>query len=209
MNDSLSSWIPSSYLKETSLVALKKSFQNNTPFPHLNLQNFFREEKIKKIGEALHQETFFPKNSDLFQFHQTNDFKGSRNKVIIGLRTFLCSPEFVDFMQKITGLTLRSTIIDLHATLYRDTDYLLCHDDQLEGRKIAFMIYLSMLTKKDGGSLQLLSSKNKKPDSVVKEIYPCYNSFVFFKVSPTSFHAVDEVIGNIPRLAMGGWLHGR
>mgnify|MGYP003342408719 CR=1 FL=1 len=43
--------------------------------------------------------------------------------------------------------------VDLFASLYQDTDFLLPHDDKLESRKIAFIIYLSNLEKKDGGEV--------------------------------------------------------
>ena len=92
--------------------------------------------------------------------------------------------------------------------MYSDTCYLLCHDDDLEGRKIAFTLYLSNLTQPEGGSLCLFSSKNKFPERIIKKLEPKLNSLVIFEVSKTSFHEVEEVIAKKQRIALGGWLHG-
>src|SRR3989344_9386754 len=104
-------------------------------------------------------------------------------------------------MQKITGLKLNGQI-DLFCSLYQDTDYLLVHDDQLKGRKIAFMIYLNDLTEKDGGALALYDNKDKVPNKITKIVLPRLNSFVFFEVSPISFHSVEEVISKKQRIAL-------
>ena len=38
------------------------------------------------------------------------------------------------------------------------TDYLLCHDDQLEGRRIAFIFYLAQdWTAQDGGLIYFMT----------------------------------------------------
>lgn len=44
------------------------------------------------------------------------------------------------------------------------TDYLLCHDDQLENRKIAFILYLteSDWSNEDGGQLELFKCSSCK-----------------------------------------------
>lgn len=42
---------------------------------------------------------------------------------------------------------------------YEYTDTLLCHDDELEGRRIAFILYLVPYWKKeDGGALDLFDT---------------------------------------------------
>lgn len=43
-------------------------------------------------------------------------------------------------------------------------DYLLCHDDQLENRKIAFILYLTEneWSEKDGGQLELFKCDSGK-----------------------------------------------
>ena len=103
------------------------------------------------------------------------------------------------------GVRLKRNILDLHGSLYKDTDFLLCHDDQLEGRKIAFLFYLSDLTEKDGGALAFYS----KDFRTAKHIIPKFNTFACFEVSPISYHEVQEVVTDKQRIAIAGWFHGR
>src|SRR3989344_6752066 len=108
------------------------------------------------------------KQADLFQFSQTNDLVGTKNKILSAFRSILCSPDFLKALSVISGIELKPNTIDIAGTLYQDTDFLLCHDDQLEGRAIAFLYYLSDLDPMEGGRLLLYNSKNKKPSAVVK-----------------------------------------
>lgn len=212
MKNNLREWIDESYVKQKT-DTLKNQFISNIPFPHLVLLDFFNPQKAVDILKALAQEPMEEKEADLFKFMQTKDLVGTNNKVLTEFRSFLCSDNFVSFMEKITGLKLKRGVIDLHGTLYQDTDFLLCHDDQLEGRKIAFLFYLSNLTEKDGGSLNLFNSKEDKqkklmPTTVAKKIIPQFNTFAFFEVSHKSFHEVEEVVSPVQRIAIGGWFHG-
>jgi len=134
---------------------------------------------------------------------QTQDFRTNNDKVIKSFMNLLSSNEFGDFMNSITGLKF-SNIVDLSANMYQNTDFLLCHDDRLEDRKVAFMIYLSSLTKKDGGALNLFD----KEENVAKSLRPSFNTFLLFKVSKKSFHVVEEVVNDIQRIALTGWFHG-
>ena len=96
--------------------------------------------------------------------------------------------------------------------IYLIADTLLCHDDELEGRRIAFIFYLvdEDWTGEDGGCLDLFSvDGNNQPAGVVKSLVPQWNSFAFFAVTPTSFHQVSEVLAkNKCRLSVSGWFHG-
>lgn len=211
MNDTMASLLEQ-WLNKKILVADKehfKIFKDNKPFQHLEITNFFQAEKIADILEALTKEEFYEKNADLFSFKQTQDFITTKEKTLQEIRAMLTSTEFTKYMEAITGLQLKEETIDLHATLYEDTDYLLCHDDKLEGRAIAFIVYLSDLEENDGGSLNLFAAREQKPTNVIKRIIPKINSFVFFHVTPTSFHEVSEMLVDKQRIALGGWFHGR
>jgi Rps23 Pro-64 3,4-dihydroxylase Tpa1-like proline 4-hydroxylase len=92
----------------------------------------------------------------------------------------------------------------MSAFIYDDTDYLLPHDDRLEGRKIAYVVQVGdNFAKEDGGALQLLEGKK-----VVKSISPSYNAFTIFKVSSKSWHQVQEVLSSKKRVSFAGWFHG-
>lgn len=204
----LSNWLNPQHIQKKTIQDYKKRFLNNSPFPHLEIHDFLKEEKILSLIKALEKEEFLEKESDLFKFMQTHDFATTDNLVLQELRSFLSSKEFLSFMKDITELPLKEESIDLSSSLYQNTDYLLPHDDRLEGRKIAFMLYLSTLNEKDGGKLIFYKTKGSIPREEEKAIIPKRNTFVFFKVSEKSFHEVEEVITNTQRITIGGWFHG-
>lgn len=203
----LTDWINPHYLKENIVNDLQLQFRKNKPFSYLELPGFFNEEKMRLLLKSLHQEKFILKNSDLFTFLQTNDFKGTRNRTLQQFRLLLSSPEFVNYLSVVTGTKLKKNI-DISGTVYNNTHYLLPHDDQVEDRKIAYFLYLSTLAKKDGGKLLLYASRNNEPTAVAHQILPTFNTFSFFKVSSKSFHEVEEVITNKQRVTITGWFHG-
>ncbi len=203
----LRSWINPQYLQEKKVTEIKTKFIKNKPFPHVVLPSFFNEEQVVLLLKALVKEPFNEKYADLFKFMQTNDLKGTKNKTLALFRDVLYSKAFVQYIRCITDLPLKEKPVDLAATLYQDTDYLLCHDDQLEGRKLAFLLYLSEMEEGEGGSLNLFSAKKGTPAKMVTQITPKFNTFAFFEVSPLSFHEVEEVTVDKQRIAIGGWFH--
>ncbi len=199
-------WIKKEHLENKE--ALKSTFQNATPYPHIQIADFLIEEQLERVFEALLQEQFIQKRSDLFQFKQTNDLVSTQNETLKEFYEFLSSNEFSTFMQDITGLALKEGANNVAGTLYEDTDYLLIHDDQLDQRKIAYLLYLTDLDEETGGSLELYDQENNTPTKIAKKLYPQTNMFTFFEVSEISYHAVEEVV-DAQRLAIGGWLHGQ
>lgn len=70
---------------------------------------------------------------------------------------------------------------------------LLCHDDELEGRRIAYILYLvdEDWAPEDGGGLDLFQvDSNDQPNKIVATVQPVWNSLAFFAVTPTSYHQV-------------------
>jgi Rps23 Pro-64 3,4-dihydroxylase Tpa1-like proline 4-hydroxylase len=199
-------WLNDKYLTENKINSLRRSFMKKSQFSFLELQDFLRRDKAKIIFKALLKEKFYHKESDLFKMKQTNDFFSTNNKILGQFRKFLTSGEFLDYLQKITNTNLRKKI-DVNGSMYKSTDFLLPHDDRLEGRKIAFFYYLSNMDSKKGGRLKLFSSKSNVPVKVSKYIVPKFNKFAFFKVSSKSWHEVEEVKKG-RRLAISGWFHG-
>ncbi len=204
----LQEWLNSEYLSIKKIEKVRKNFQNNKPFPHIALFNFLKEEKAKKLLHALQKETFEEKEADLFKFMQTKDLAGTKNSIVADFHTILASEEFITYMSYVTDSKLKKGKVDMSGSLYQNTDYLLPHDDRLETRKVAYMVYLSTLKERDGGKLILYSTANKQPVEEETAIVPEFNTLVFFKVSEKSFHEVEEVITNIQRITLGGWFHG-
>jgi Rps23 Pro-64 3,4-dihydroxylase Tpa1-like proline 4-hydroxylase len=191
------------YLTAEAIKRLKAQFSTAKPFPHLELKGFLKKDRAGLLLNALRGERWTPKEADLFKLKHTNDIASSSIQELRAFRQFLLSEEFMQYMGAITGLKLRRKTIDLAGSLYEDTDYLLCHDDQLEGRTIAFLFYLSTMRKGEGGSLALLDKRLR----TAKRIHPEVGTFAFFEVSPVSYHEVEEVLVETQRLALGGWYH--
>ena len=178
-------------LDEKYLLKLNKDFISEKPFPHLVIKDFLLDKKALALLKEIKKEKFIEKESDLFQFKQTDDLFFSKNKIVKGFNTTCLSWEFFELIGKITNSKFKGAL-DMAATLYESTDFLLCHDDELEGRKIAYVIYLSGVQEKDGGSFVLYNSKESLPTTVAKKIPPIFNSLLLFEVSEKSFHEVGK-----------------
>ncbi len=202
----LADWIDTHYLDSKQIKRLRLVFHSQRPFSFIELKGFFKQDIARRVLEQLSKEPFYSKEADLFKMMQTNDLVSSKNVFLQKFRSFLKSRDFLKYIQQISDTKLNGGI-DSNGSLYQSTDYLLCHDDRLQGRKVAFFYYLTNMKKSDGGRLQFFSSKNKKPIRVVKSIIPKFNTFAFFIVSDRSFHQVEEVQSN-KRLTLSGWFHG-
>ncbi len=178
-----------------------------TPFPHIIIGDFLIKEKVEQILQAVQQEEFIQKDADLFQFKQTNDLEHSKNRILQSFRKELLND--ILKIEELTNTKLKKNKIDFAASLYQDTDYLLCHDDQLEKRKVAYIYYLTSLKKTEGGTLNLFASKNNLPLTIAKKIVPQKNTIIFFEVLPTSFHEVEEIIKTVDRLSINGWFYAK
>lgn len=201
----INEWVSKAYLGDIS--SLQKKFQGNNPFQHIVLENFFNEDRLKEVLIALQKQLFIEKNTDLFQFKQTSvDFKSIENKALHDFYSFFSSKEFIELIAKITGTNLNS--IDMSGFIYSKTDYLLPHDDQLEDRKIAYVVNLSDFTEKDGGKLELFDSKDHSPTRIIQSHSPKFNSLVLFLVHQDSWHQVEEVFTDNKRISIAGWFHG-
>ncbi len=203
----LKEWISAEYLKENRIINLQNKFKKASPFSYIVLKNFFNKKKLELVLNLLIQEEFIDKNADLFQFKQSHDIILAEVKNLKDIYSFFSSKEFCEYISKLTDTSVKS--IDMSGFIYSKTDYLLPHDDQLEGRKIAYIINLSNhFKRKDGGRLQLFSSINNQPHKILKSIIPEFNNLILFKVSSISFHQVEEVFTNKERISLAGWFHG-
>ena len=198
-------WINPKYLDEKEIKKIRKHFKKAKPYPNFVLNDFFNENKLSGLKSQILKEKFEKQHKDLFSFRQTKELSYSKNRIIREFYELLSSNEFLDLMKRFTNEKhLRGA--DMHTHLYTLGDYLLFHDDVVEGRKIAYIAYLSDLKSIDGGSLRLYDIK--APLQPVKKIIPRFNSFACFKVSAKSLHDVGEVKANKKRLTLGGWFNG-
>lgn len=185
-----------------------KKYLFEKPFRHISVDDFLRGEKADFIFEALSKQKYYLEDHDLYQFERTVDFKNIKDKKLEEIRNFFLNPSFIQLMENTFEVRLARQKIDLHSLKLLDTHYLLCHDDQVEGRKIAFILNLSKEWKeKDGGILELFESKGGEPTDVGERIIPKFNQFNAFLVSQKSFHQISEVIGKKERVSISGWYY--
>ncbi|XP_030269284.1 prolyl 3-hydroxylase OGFOD1 [Sparus aurata] len=180
------------------------------PFPHCIIRNFLDSETfVENLQTELLGLNFNEKSNDLYKFKQSDDLKKRKEPHITGLRAALFG-RFRSWLGEVLGVELEPTV-DISCARYEYTDVLLCHDDELEGRRVAFILYLVPPWQiSDGGTLDLYSiDSNFQPQSIVKSLIPSLNTLVLFEVSPVSFHQVSEVLTEDKcRLSLSGWFHG-
>uniref|UniRef100_A0A673MYX5 Prolyl 3-hydroxylase OGFOD1 n=1 Tax=Sinocyclocheilus rhinocerous TaxID=307959 RepID=A0A673MYX5_9TELE len=180
------------------------------PFPHCQITHFLQSKIfVESLQAELLQLNFNSKSNDLYKFQQSDDLRERKEHHISQIRSVIFG-EFRVWLSEVLQVDLEATV-DISCAKYEHTDVLLCHDDELEGRRVAFILYLVPPWEvKDGGTLDLFSTdEHCQPVSVVKSLLPCWNSLVFFEVSPVSFHQVAEVLSEEKcRLSLSGWFHG-
>ncbi|XP_050401516.2 prolyl 3-hydroxylase OGFOD1 isoform X1 [Patella vulgata] len=181
------------------------------PFFHAILPNFITDEDfVESLEKELSQLKFREKNNDLYKFHQSKDLKHVKSQCITEFCEFLQN-DVKEWLSNISGISL-TDVVDSFCSKYEYTDILLCHDDELEKRRIAYIYYLvpPSWNEEDGGTLDLFTSDDHiQPKDIVKSVVPKRNNFLFFEVTERSFHQVAEVLSKESiRLAVSGWFHG-
>jgi len=180
------------------------------PFRCCQLNDFVSDAGfLDALKDELLELDFIEKNNDLYKFQQTADLGGVERPHVRALRRLLFG-QLRDWLCEVTGIALEDTV-DMGCSRYQYTDTLLCHDDELEGRRIAFVLYLvPAWSRQDGGLLDLFDrDEHGQPRQVSRSILPANNSLVLFEVTPESFHQVSEVLSEDKlRLSVNGWFHG-
>jgi Rps23 Pro-64 3,4-dihydroxylase Tpa1-like proline 4-hydroxylase len=187
-----------------------KEYVDAKPFSHASILDVFNETKLQELLIELETQEYYVEDHDLYQFLRTTDFKHTKNTLIKEFREFIFSDTFVNYIEKITALSLAKNTGDLHSLKLIDTQYLLCHDDQVQGRAVAFVLNLSEdWSKDDGGGLDLFSIDSQgQPKKVVTSIVPKFNQFNLFTVSSKSFHQISEVLSeHKERISISGWFY--
>uniref|UniRef100_A0A8C2SQ56 Prolyl 3-hydroxylase OGFOD1 n=1 Tax=Coturnix japonica TaxID=93934 RepID=A0A8C2SQ56_COTJA len=161
------------------------------------------------LGDELLGLGYRERRNDLLTVHQSEELGARPEPHVSALRRAL-SGTLRAWLEAVTHIELEPSI-DISCAKYESTDVLLCHDDELEGRRIAFILYLvPPWEKSDGGTLDLFSTdEHFQPQQIVKSLMPSWNTLVFFEVSPVSFHQVSEILSEEKcRMSVSGWFHG-
>jgi prolyl 3-hydroxylase /prolyl 3,4-dihydroxylase len=205
-----------SYKTHKELIDLDGISLYHEPYTHCIIDNLLNNEQFQQeLKQQLLELKFKKKNNDLYKFCQTNDLKKCKKEAILKFKNILYG-NFLSLLKQITNINLSSEVIDMTSSKYSYSDYLLCHDDDIQGkeygRRIAFIYYLidNNWSISDGGALDLFNINNSyEPIKIVKSLVPLNNRLVFFEVSDRSYHQVAEVLTKDKiRLSIHGWFHG-
>lgn len=196
-------WHSQSDFKSANLEIISK------PFKVCRISNFLRDETIiENLKSELECYDHRREVLDLFQFKRTKDLRRATDKYIQMLNKSFRT-DLVSWMKRNTNIELNGKV-SMSSARYNDTDHLLCHDDNMDDRRIAYIFYLTKgWSKKYGGTLDLFDTDEKGPTEIVKSLIPEYNSLVFFEVVKNSYHQVAEVLtSDRCRWSLSGWFHG-
>ncbi|CDQ61910.1 unnamed protein product [Oncorhynchus mykiss] len=166
------------------------------PFPHCIIRNFIQSDSFtENLQRELLDLNFHEKSNDLYKLNQSDGLKKRKEPHITGLSMAGLFGWFRSWLGEVLGVELKPTV-DISCAKYQYTDVLLCHDDELEGRRVAFILYfVPPWESSDGGTLDLFSADDHfQPHSVVKSLVPSWNTLVLFEVSPVSFHQVSRAV---------------
>ena len=212
---------------------IQENYKSSLPYPHTQIHNIFRPEFLIACKEEIKSQTKVNfKESDLFRVYQSIDFANldperakamnldtSQLTSVMQLRDLLYSQEWRSFVEQCAGLAPGTLIdkIDCACNCHAPGCHLLCHDDVIGTRKISYIIYLTEDDwdgPKEGGALELYGIQNENEEEStpvpISRAWPTFNSMAFFEVLPgRSFHAVQEVTGERPRLSLQGWYHAK
>ncbi|KAH7698307.1 Protein C17G10.1, partial [Aphelenchoides avenae] len=209
--------IQDAYTAEAFAAQVKDTLAGNTgnslPFPHFALPDFLSDVKlIAELRAELAKSEWKRTENDLYSLSQTTDvsnFDATATPTLVEFRRFM-HRDVRDWLHETTGLELNDRVA-ITGSDYRQTDVLLPHDDRLEGRVFAFILYLNEAwNDADGGLLDLYDTdaETNRPSTIAKSLSPTGNMFVFFQVRANSWHAVREVLGaDKSRLSLNGWFH--
>jgi Rps23 Pro-64 3,4-dihydroxylase Tpa1-like proline 4-hydroxylase len=190
----------------------EKSGTINDVYPVVYFYNFLPTELYDKLKVELGEiDTFRKKHSDLFRFSQTGDLVSHSSNTLDKVKELLLN-DFVKDVESIISRPLSRTQIDLSSQRYEKDEYLLTHDDRLDSRRVAFVLYLvdEDYDRADGGALEFFSTDWRgEPTMSVpsQKFYPKPNTLVLFEVSKSSHHQVQQMFSNKRRLSLAGWFH--
>jgi prolyl 3-hydroxylase /prolyl 3,4-dihydroxylase len=217
-------------LLQKDTAALKQEYMHDAPYPYGHIPNIFQADFLKQVIKEIKDNSVVNfKESDLFKVFQSIDLANLQDEpkmpAVMQLRSVLYSTEWRHWMEALNDLAPNtlSEKVDCACNCHMGGCHLLCHDDVIGTRKISYILYLTEpepeWSASEGGALELYGStvvdnnndtaQRRIPDTVpCKALLPVFNHMAFFVVEPGfSFHAVQEVLGDRPRLSLQGWYH--
>jgi len=116
-------------------------FAAGTPFPHLSVRDVLPDALLLAVRDEILAGPLFAKRNDLYDFSQSDALRLSASPATRALCATLYAPAFRAWISAVTGIETDPTV-DISAAVYGPGAHLLCHDDDLESRRVAFILYL-------------------------------------------------------------------
>lgn len=202
----------------------EKDREIEPPFYYRVIDNFVNEEEYQKLLSEYKKTEMSEKTTDLFHFYQSNELNKEKR-----YKWFLEKVKQImleDLERR--GKKIENPEMSLFSSFYEKGNFLLPHDDCIEGRVMAFSFYFELdeldeykvnedeqnkpnesnednPTESDeqierGGALAIL----RRDGTVYERVHPIKGRLAIFDVSEASFHEVEMV--NTNRGALTGWL---
>jgi Rps23 Pro-64 3,4-dihydroxylase Tpa1-like proline 4-hydroxylase len=166
--------------------------------PSIPVNDKINNKQIKNVNEA------FGKDQFSYIFYRSMNSKNMSYFEFV-LRQTLNSPEFINFLNEITGLELIG-LSTLFLSKYKSGNFLSPHSDKGNG-KLAFVINITPNWKPQYGGI--LHFMNDERTEIIQSFVPEFNSFVIFNVpEPNGIpHFVSHIAPNVRfnRFAITGW----
>ena len=204
---------------------LREAYAAAAPFPHVVLEPVAVEESLRRARvEAITELKADYKETDLFKVYQVPQDLGTieatapalaeRAPALLRLRDALYGADFRRLVERVTGCGEIGDTVDCSANVYARGGHLLCHDDVIGSRVVSYVLYLTDddWAPRDGGAFELyaLGGDGEPEAAPCARLVPRWNSLLLFGVEPcASFHSVQEVYGDRPRLTISGWFHAK
>jgi Rps23 Pro-64 3,4-dihydroxylase Tpa1-like proline 4-hydroxylase len=231
---SLKHWIQDGHLEPAAIGSYRKAFASNPAralvLKHVLLDNlaealsrFLSHEARFETVYGLYSEgardgnlagvspTAWFEAEESQRFYRFSDYAGvldefqaSTNQTMFEhFFSTLRSNECKRFFEAISGLVLgRPPLVNAYS--YRPGDFLNHHTDDVKGKRLSFVFYLSIGWRRQfGGVLNLIDS-----DGRVITVDPDFNSLVIFDVAARTRHFISPVercAGERARLTISGW----
>jgi Rps23 Pro-64 3,4-dihydroxylase Tpa1-like proline 4-hydroxylase len=184
----------------------RHNYQNNIPYPHIYFDNFFSNlDDVLDAFLNLSQLQFYEYNNPL-EKKLGYDKVAMLPKAIVDLLTEVNSPEFLSFLEKLTGTdglipdpyyrgggahqTKRGGKLDIHIDFN-------IHPKLKLDRRLSLILYLNKDWKESwNGDFQVWEGYKDGEKHVLtklhEKIYPLFNRLLIFSTSEKSYHGHPE-----------------
>lgn len=185
----------------------RKQFLNSKPFRHLMIQNFFNSSLTQRLRSSLEKESLEIRRSQ----HISNQFLDLFRLDNLLVKNWIIAfyEEMIPWIENITQVQLARLHTALRFYVYRKSDYLGLHTDNVFQRAVAFVINLSNFKANEGGRLLLMKKNRMGKLQISKRLPQIFNSIVLFEINSRSLHQLEEIKTERRRLTISGWLYKR